>query len=70
MPLVRNLHLLFENLYLLSEFKKIIPEKGVVINEKKSGDGLELVKTSEDDERIVKALNGARNLYVTFQNQS
>lgn len=56
----------FANLYLYHKFRTILQDESIIFQERYIDDGLLLVKTKADGERIMEALNQATNLNLTF----
>ena len=57
----------FANLYLHYKFKTILQDHSVIMHERFIDDGFLLVSTKEDAIRIIKKLNDATNLDLTYE---
>lgn len=56
----------FANMYLYYKFKHVLDDESIIFRERYIDDGILIVKTREDCERIKKGLLAASNLNLTF----
>ena len=57
----------FANLYLYYKFKKVLDDDAILFQERFIDDGLLIIKTKEDGERIIEGLRRTSNLKLTYE---